>query len=192
MSVKSVRSAYGMPFFELSSALSKEKIACRMNFTVAPITLDDRQQIVDIFNYYVENSFAAYPDQTVSYEFFDFLLNLCRGYPTATVKDTEGAVVGFGMLRPYNPFPSFVQTAEITYFIKHGFTGRGIGKILLEYLIAGANSMNLTSILANVSSLNQESLSFHRKNGFTECGRFRQVGRKKGRTFDVVYFQRIL
>jgi len=52
--------------------------------------------------------------------------------------------------------------------------------------------MNLTSILASVSSLNQGSVNFHLKNGFTECGRFRDVGRKKGETFDVVYFQRML
>jgi len=163
-----------------------------MNITLASISSDDRKQVIDIFNYYIENTFAAYPDKKVPYEFFDVLLNMCQGYPAATVKDMEGNVVGFGMLRPYNPFPSFSQTAEITYFVKPGFTGKGIGKTLLEYLIGGGNSMNLTSILASVSSLNQGSVNFHLKNGFTECGRFRDVGRKKGEAFDVVYFQRML
>ncbi|MDH5203349.1 MAG: GNAT family N-acetyltransferase [Nitrospirota bacterium] len=163
-----------------------------MNFNLAPITLDDREQIIDIFNHYVENSFAAYPEQKVPYEFFDLLLNMCQGYPTTTVKDKEGRVIGFGMLRPYSPISTFSQTAEITYFLKHGFTGKGIGKTILEYLIAKGKEKGITSILASISSLNDGSINFHVKNGFTECGRFKGIGRKKGKTFDVVYFQRIL
>jgi L-amino acid N-acyltransferase YncA len=163
-----------------------------MNITLAPMTSEDREQVVDIFNYYVENTFAAYPDQKVPYDFFDVLLNMCQGYPSVTARDAEGNVVGFGMLRPYNTVPSFSGTAEITYFVKQEFTRKGIGKKLLEYLIAAGRGNNLTSILASVSSLNEGSLKFHVKNGFTECGRFRDVGRKKGRAFEVVYFQRKL
>ncbi len=163
-----------------------------MEINFAPITSDDREQIIDIFNYYVENTFAAYPDQKVPYEFFDALLNTCQGYPTVTVKDTQGNVVGFGMLRPYSPIPSFSRTAEITYFLKPGFTGQGIGKTILEHLIARARGKNLTSILASVCSLNQGSINFHQRNGFVECGRFREVGHKRGKAFDVVYFQRML
>ncbi len=163
-----------------------------MEINLAPMTSNDREQIVDIFNYYVENTFAAYPDRKVPYEFFDALLNMCQGYPTATVKDTQGHVAGFGMLRPYSPIPSFSRTAEITYFLEPGFTGQGIGKTLLEYLVARGRSKNVTSILASVSSLNQRSINFHRRNGFVECGRFREVGLKRGKAFDVVYFQRML
>lgn len=163
-----------------------------MNFSLAPITLDDCKQIVDIFNHYVENSFAAYPEQKVPYEFFDVLLNMCQGYPTATVKDEKSRVIGFGMLRPYSPITTFSQTAEITYFLKPGFTGKGIGKTILEYLISKGKEKGITSILASISSLNDGSINFHLKNGFSEYGRFRGVGQKKGKTFDVVYFQRIL
>lgn len=163
-----------------------------MNIDPTPMTSDDREQIIDIFNYYIENSFAAYPEQKIPYEFFDALMHMCQGYPTATAKDADGKIIGFGMLRPYSPVPTFLGTAEITYFVKPSYTRRGLGKALLEYLIARAKRRNLTSILASVSSLNEASLNFHLKNGFTECGRFRDAGLKKGRAFDVVYFQRML
>ncbi len=52
-----------------------------MNMILAPITSDDRETIIDIFNYYVENTFAAYPEEKVTYEFFDVLLGMCQGYP---------------------------------------------------------------------------------------------------------------
>jgi len=159
---------------------------------LAPITQDDRGQIIDLFNYYVENTFAAYPEQKVSYEFFDVIMQMCRGYPTVTVKDNEGEVLGFGMLRTFSPFPAFAKTAEITYFVKAGYTGKGIGTTIFDYLVEHGKKRGLTSIVANVSSLNEQSIRFHLRNGFSECGRFLKVGEKAGKPFDVVYFQKML
>ena len=63
---------------------------------------------------------------------------------------------------------------------------------LLKHLIEGAREIGVDNLLASISSLNGESLAFHRKYGFVECGRFRDVGRKRGRPFDVIWMQRAL
>jgi len=34
-----------------------------MKTTLTPISTDDRKDIIDIFNFYVENSFTAYPEK---------------------------------------------------------------------------------------------------------------------------------
>ncbi len=107
-------------------------------------------------------------------------------------KTDEGVVTGFGLLRPYNPLPAFFKTAEITYFLKPGFAGQGIGKAILDYLLDTGKELGINAVLANVSSLNEESIRFHLKNGFSECGRFKEVGQKKGQVFDVLYFQKLL
>jgi len=163
-----------------------------MNVKIAPLTKDSQKEIIDIFNYYVENSFAAYPEQKLPYEHFDHFLKMCEGYPALTAKDEQGNILGFGMLRAYNPFPTFSQTAEITYFIKPGYTGRGIGKKILDHLLDKARQKGITSIIASISSLNEGSIDFHKKNGFAECGRLREIGNKRGKTFDVVYMQKML
>ncbi len=161
-----------------------------MNINLKPIDVKHGEQIIDIYNYYIENSFAAYLEKSVSLDFFDHLLKMCEGYPTTVAEDKEGNIIGFGLLRPYHAFPAFSRTAFITYFIKPGFTGKGIGKKILEYLISEGKKKGITSILADISSLNIESINFHKKNGFKECGRFEGVGVKKGKAFDVVYMQR--
>lgn len=157
-----------------------------------PLTSEVRVQVMDIFNHYVENGFAAYPDQKVPYEFFDMFLKMNEGYPSVVAKDNAGDVLGFGMLRAYSPIPAFSDTAEITYFIKPGYTGRGIGALILGLLTDGAKKKGLTSILASISSLNEGSIRFHEKNGFVQCGRFREIGRKSDRVFDVVWMQKML
>jgi len=154
----------------------------------------DRKAVIDLFNHYVEDSFAAYPKERVPYGLFDQFLKLTEGYPAFTARDEEGhdCFVGFAFLRPYHPVPSFLRAAEITYFIEPRYTGKGVGSALLERLAAEARGRGIDTILANVCSLNEASLRFHERHGFVECGRFRRVARKKGRDLDAVWMQRVL
>jgi L-amino acid N-acyltransferase YncA len=163
-----------------------------MNINLKPINQKHKEQIIDIYNYYIENSFAAYLEKSVPFDFFEQFLKMCEGYPSAVAEGEKGNIVGFGLLRPYHAFPAFSKTAFITCFIKPGFTGKGIGKQMLEYLIGQGREKGITSILADISSLNLQSINFHRKNGFVECGRFEDVGIKNGKIFDIVYMQRKL
>ena len=163
-----------------------------MEYRINPITIADGHAFIDIFNYYVENSFAAYPENIFPYEAFAQLHQLSNGYPTGTIKDAQGTTIGFGMLRPHNPLPAFSRTAEVTYFILPDHTGKGLGKRLLTFLEQGAAQLGITNILAGISSLNPNSIKFHEKSGFTECGRFNKIGLKKGREFDVVWMQKLL
>lgn len=161
-------------------------------FELEPVRIEDGSQIIDIFNHYVENSFAAYPDNRIPHEFFQVFLETAKGYPFLGAKDEDGKLLGFGMLRPYNLISTFSGTAEITYFISPEHTGKGIGQQMLDRLQVEAKKIGITCILASISSLNPGSLAFHKKNGFVECGRFVKIGRKKGREFDVVWMQKMV
>jgi len=163
-----------------------------MQFHLETISRNDRESVIDIFNHYVEHSFAAYPESTVPYEFFEVLLQMAHGYPAVVAKDEHGRTIGFGMLRAHNPVATFSHTAEITYFISPVYTGRGIGTCILEHLIEEGKKRGITSILASISSLNQGSIAFRKKHGFNTCGCFEGICKKKGRVFDVVWMQRML
>lgn len=139
-----------------------------VNWTMEPISVDDRESITKIFNYYVENSFAAYPENKVPDSFFDELMKKAEGYPTVVAKDERGTILGFGLLRAHNPIPSFSQTAEITYFIRPEQTSKGIGGLMLEHLLGDAKKKGISSVLASISSLNEGGLRFHKKHGFVE------------------------
>ncbi len=163
-----------------------------MRIHIEPISSEARKPVVDIFNYYIEHSFAAFPETKVPYEAFDMLLKMCEGYPAVVAKRDSGMIVGFGMLRSYNPFPVFSGTAEISCFVGPEYLHRGIGSSIFEQLVHGARKRKLSTILAAISSLNEPSIEFHRNKGFAERGRFVHVGRKKGRIFDVIWMQKML
>lgn len=148
-----------------------------------------QDDVMKIFNYYVENSFSAYPENKLSVEFFEKFLEMTKGYP-AYVINVNDKTAGFCFIRAYNPFPAFKETAEITYFIDKDFTGKGLGKAALCKLEEEARNLGIKNILASITSENIQSISFHKKFGFTECGRFNGIGNKWGKYFDIIWMQK--
>ena len=162
-----------------------------VEYAIRDVTDADAQQVVDIFNHFVLNSFAAYPNREVGLEFFHKLRRMAEGYPFLVVEVGRG-LVGFALLRPYHSSETFKSTGVLTYFIMPEYTGLGLGSELLKVLVQAARARGIEHLLATISSRNEQSLRFHRKHGFVECGRLRNIGTKFGERFDVVWVQRSL
>jgi L-amino acid N-acyltransferase YncA len=148
-----------------------------------------RDDVMKIYNYYIENTFSAYPDKILPGEFYNKILEMTNGYPAFVIKIDE-KVVGFCFIRAHNPFPTFKECAEITYFIEKDYTGKGLGKAALDKLEAEAKNMGIKNILASITSENEQSLSFHKKFGFVECGRFIGIWKKWDKYFDIIWMQK--
>lgn len=165
----------------------------RMELKFEPLAEHHAAAVMEIFNYYIENSFAAYPETPLPLPFFNKLLEMNQGYPAYAIVDgLNDSVIGFCMMRPYNPLPTFRETAELTYFIDQQFVGKGIGKTVLDKLEEDAKDHGIRNLLANISSKNEQSIAFHRRQGFSECGRLAGIGKKKGEVFDVVWMEKRL
>ena len=148
--------------------------------------------MLDVFNHYVEHSFAAYPERPLPKETAGLLLKKAEGYPAYVVLDEGRSVAGFGFLHAHQPLPTFRRTAEITYFLRPDACGRGIGSKMLDLLLRDGRERGIAVVLASISGKNEGSVAFHRRHGFVECGRFRNIGVKRGETFDVVWMQKTL
>jgi L-amino acid N-acyltransferase YncA len=161
-------------------------------FTIRKAKVDDEAAVLDIFNYYVENSYAAYSDKPEGSRFFDRLWHIAIGYPFYVAEAADGKVVGFALLHAYYGISVFQRAVRITYFIHHDYTRRGLGRMFLDRLTVDAIAMGIDCIMASISSRNEPSIKFHERNGFMECGRFRRVGRKWDTDFDEVWMQKLL
>jgi phosphinothricin acetyltransferase len=149
----------------------------------------DREGIITIFNHYATTSFAAYPEIPVNERFFDFLQEGNLGF---YVLEHKNRVAGFGFIKPVLPFPAFMKTGMVTYFLLPECTGKGLGKILLEKLTSDASDRGMTSLVANMASKNIPSIRFHQENGFKEVGRLQTAGRKFNEPFDVIWMQKMI
>ena len=166
------------------------KEVCNMNIAFEPLSMQHQTDVMTIFNHYILTSTAAFPGKPLPDPFFAMILKKSEGgYPAYAVRSDE-KVVGFCQLSPYNPFSSFAGTACVTYFLAPEYTGKGIGAECLRILEENGKEMNISHLIAEISSENEASMYFHEKNGFRKVGELTEIGSKLGRSFGIILMQK--
>jgi phosphinothricin acetyltransferase len=156
------------------------------------VSADDQtqwQEVADIFNYYILNSMAAFSDQVVGADHYKNHWSNHRNYPFYLIQENN-ITIGFGFLSPLHLAPTMEHSVTCTYFIHPASVERGLGKSLLELLVADGSASRAEQFFVSISSKNTISLSFHERHGFERCGRLKSVGIKNGHTFDLIWMQR--
>lgn len=163
-----------------------------MDYYIRKIKEEDGKAIVDIYNYFIDNSYTTYLEEPLDYSSFEALKALAIGSAFYVVDTAEKEVAGFGLLKKYQDMECFKRAAEVSYSILPKHAGKGLGTMLFTHLIDDARTRGIDTLLVSSSSLNEESIEFHKRIGFTECGRLKNVGKKMGMDFDVVWLQKFI
>jgi L-amino acid N-acyltransferase YncA len=149
-----------------------------------------REPVIDIFNYYVENSSAAYREEKVDYQFFDNFVSDDGVISSYAVLDKEKKIIGFCTLEFYKNISTFRTLGDVMYFLKPEATGKGWGKTVLQKLEVDAARKGLKKIVVDISDGNSRSIEFHRKNGFHEYGRLHNCWEKHGKKIGIVFMEK--
>jgi L-amino acid N-acyltransferase YncA len=109
------------------------------------------------------------------------------------VADLEGRVTGYAYAGPYRPRPAYRFTVENSVYLAPAIHRRGIGRQLLERLIADCETRGFRQMIAVIGdSANAASVGVHTACGFQMIGTHPNVGLKFGRWLDTVMMQRAL
>jgi phosphinothricin acetyltransferase len=158
-----------------------------------PYTSEDAASIVAILNYYIANSTAIYDYDLRTLEQQQALLEekLAKGFPilVATIGDR---LVGFGYYSEFRFRAAYRFTVEHSVYVLPNEHGQGIGKALMEALIAAAKVQNLHTMIAVIDAENQDSIAFHERFGFETVGVIKESGYKFDRWLHSVLMQRFV
>jgi L-amino acid N-acyltransferase YncA len=109
------------------------------------------------------------------------------------VAELDGAVRGYAYAGPYRTRIAYRCTLEDSIYVAPEFHGRGIGRALLDRLVAEATARGFRQMIAVIGDSAQvASIALHRAAGFRLVGTFEAVGFKFGRWLDTVLMQRAL
>lgn len=113
------------------------------------------------------------------------------GWPLLVAEDA-GTALGFASYGSFRARPAYARTVEHSVYVAAAARGRGVGRILLDAIVAEARAQGHHTMIGGVDASNEGSLAFHRAAGFVEAGRMREVGWKFGRWLDLVFMQKML
>jgi phosphinothricin acetyltransferase len=115
-----------------------------------------------------------------------------RGLPYV-VAELEGTVAGYAYASPYRSRPAYRFTVEDSVHVHPVFARQGLGRMLLEELIAACGTAGRRQMVAVIGdSGNVGSIGLHEALGFQHVGVLRAVGFKFDRWVDTVLMQRAL
>ena len=114
------------------------------------------------------------------------------GLPVLVAID-DGVVAGwasYGPFRDNERWPGYRFTAEQSIHVDEAWWGRGVGRALIEALLARAAAAGIHVMVAGIDGDNTDSIRFHERLGFEQVGRLREIGRKHDHWLDLVLLQR--
>lgn len=106
-----------------------------------------------------------------------------------------GSVVGWAGISPISPRPVYRGVGEVSIYVAHGMQGKGIGRALLDAIVARSEQAGYWTLIAQIFPENEGSIALHRRCGFRSLGRRERLGRMtygplKDRWRDVIFFER--
>jgi L-amino acid N-acyltransferase YncA len=161
---------------------------------IRPAAASDVESIAAIYGGYVRTHLATFELEAPSHDEMASRMNAIQasGIPYLA-GEIEGEVVGYCYASPFRPRPAYRFTLETSIYIAPQQVGIGIGRQLLQHLVAACDEAGYRELIAAIGdSSNERSIRVHRSAGYQHVGTYRNVGFKFDRWVDVVLMQRSL
>ena len=165
-----------------------------IDVTVRPATLADIPAITRIYAHAVLHGTATFelepPDEA---EMTSRMTALLEGSFPYLAAEIGGALAGYAYAGLYRTRPAYRFTVEDSIYVDPNAQRRGVGRALLERLIAECERRGFRQMVAVIGdSAQTASIEVHRALGFRPAGNFENIGYKFGRWLDTVLMQRAL
>ena len=168
---------------------------------------DDLDVIAGIFGHYVTTSVTTFEETPPTVrEWKKKLADVTGlGLPFLVVEAGAGragsaggaggagsaVVAGYAYAGPWRPKPAYRHTVEDSVYLAPGWTGQGLGRLLLTTLLAQCARAGVRQMIAVIADSEAgASVALHHACGFTDVGRLAGVGFKHGRWIDTLLLQR--
>ena len=159
-----------------------------------PATSTDLPALTAIYNHYVAHTPITFDVVPVDLENRAAWMSHYAGSGPhrLLVAVADEVAVGYATSSRFRERTAYATSVETSVYCRHDCTGRGIGSQLYAALFDALEGVDVHRAYAGTTLPNDASVALHRHFGFSEIGVFRQVGRKFGRYWDVLWMEKAL
>jgi phosphinothricin acetyltransferase len=166
----------------------------RSAYVVRAACRDDVAAVTRIYGHHVAHGLASFELAPPAHE--EMLKRhddiVARGYPYL-VAERDGAIGGYAYASAYRARPAYRFAVENSVYIDPALKRSGLGRLLLEALIAACEARGFRQMIAVIGdSGNAPSIGLHAACGFARIGTLPAIGWKFDRWVDSVLMQRAL
>jgi L-amino acid N-acyltransferase YncA len=153
---------------------------------IRPMRMEDAAAVLEIYQAGLDTGQASFETAAPTWDSFD----AGRLPDHRFVAVADGQVLGWVAVTPVSTRPVYAGVVEHSVYVRPAARGRGVGRLLLEALIASTEKAGIWTIQSGIFPENASSLALHRAAGFRVIGIRERVGRHHGVWRDVVLMER--
>lgn len=153
-------------------------------------TEEDVVPILAIYAPYVTDSAITFEyDVPSEEEFRQRIRTISAEYPYF-VCESDGQIIGYAYAHRHMERAAYQWNAEISIYIRQGFTGKGLGKIMCQALIDLLRLQGIRNVFSCVTIPNERSAHLHHSMEFSTEGIFQNAGYKCGKWQTIAWFRK--
>ncbi len=160
---------------------------------------EDAAAFARIYEYYVEKTAVTFDCTARSVEGFEELIDAVSATYPFLVAEIDGAVAGYAYAARFRRQAAYDACVELSIYLDRRFTRTGIGTELYAELERRLRDQGITNLYACISYPNEVdeylgygSVRFHEHLGFKIVGLFHDCGCKFGRTYSMVWMEKLV
>ena len=150
------------------------------------MTRDDWPAVEEIYAEGIATGNATFETSAPGYEEFD--ASRLRDHRLVAVQD--GRIVGWAALSPTSSRECYAGVAEHSVYVAVSMRGRGVGRKLMDALLASADEGGIWTIQTNVFPENAATVALHERVGFRLVGRRDRIAQLHGSWRDTLLLER--
>jgi L-amino acid N-acyltransferase YncA len=161
-------------------------VAAPPSVELRALTEDDWTAVASIYWDGMRDGLATFETEVPSWEDW----NAAHLADHRLVAEIFDEVVGWAALSPASSRRCYSGIAENSVYVARETRGLGVGRTLLEALIAGAEAAGIWTIQTSIFPENLASLALHKGCGFRVVGTRERIGKRDGIWRDTVLLER--
>ena len=145
----------------------------------------DWPEVARIFEDGIRSGNATFELEAPAWEAWDAAHSRIR-----VVAELDGRVVGWAALAPKSERHCYRGVVESSVYVEEGVQGRGVGRALMDEVIARSEAAGVWTLEAGIFPENRASLRLHLGCGFRLVGVRERLGEANGEFRDVLLLER--
>ena len=150
------------------------------------MSADDWEQVRSIYLEGVREGNSTFETEAPSWQAWD----AAHLQSPRLVMRAEDRVLGWAALSPVSKRAVYRGVVEVTVYVTQTARGKGVGRALLEALIAESENNGIWTLQASIFPENTASIELHLRCGFREVGRRERIAMRNGVWRDTLLFER--
>ncbi|MEZ4797982.1 MAG: N-acetyltransferase family protein [Flavobacteriaceae bacterium] len=157
-----------------------------MKLKIRTFKEQDWNSVSKIYAEGIATGVATFETEVPSFHVWDEkFLKQCR-----LVAEIDSEVAGFAVLSQVSKRKVYIGVAEVTIYIAENQRGKGIGKQLLNALVAESEKEGFWTLQAGIFAENKASIQLHKQCGFRIVGVREKLGKLNNAWHDNVLMER--